>query len=408
MFKISSKSFTQQRAALKPLKNACIFEEEEEDQEDDGEVLDDHSSCYSLSTGVAAVTTHDSRHETMMLAQFFSTTGPEEPIPPLLKGDSKPQHQFKRASRLLSRLRKKPTLSALHTTTEVTPPKRTHIPLPDYHPDTAQSIVEEPVYRETYKKSTTTSNHLRDSGVYSETASERDSTYHPSYVPPVPTPPPPPSALASAAAISAPFLSSNAQKKGAFLTDLQQFPQPPFYKSFPQRPPPLPPAIASAAIASASANACSPTITACSPNSISSPTSTSTGIHHVPEAALKRRSVARLRHVQVQTEVEEINETRRACPHCRQSIGKDHRMRRPSCPPALSSTVSVSREEEETIDTKALMAMVVKLKSQLAEEQQCRMKLENQMSKRDELAKEKDKWAGDCLWLNDRIALLPE
>lgn len=404
MFKIASKSFNQQRAVLKPLKNTCIFEEEEEgyDEDDANDVLDDaSSSCYSLSaathtSAAAAVTTHDSRNETMMLAQFFSTTGPEELSPrpsPQSKGDTKTQHQFKRASRLLSRLRKKPTLSAIHTTMAetISTPKRTHIPLPAY-PEHEEPIETTPTTNtyDSYKKPTQHTNHLRDSGVYSETASERDSTcYHPLYVPPVPTPPPP-----SAAALTVPTAATT-----AFLTDLQQFPQPPFYKSSPRRPAPLPPAVASAAIASAC-----------------SPTTTGETIRSVPEAALKRRSV-RLRHVQVQTDVKEEELTdeieRRACPHCRQSIGKDHRMRRPSCPPALASTdssiaSSVSSNDEQLTDTKALMAMVVKLKSQLAEEKQCRIKLENQMSKRDELAKEKDKWAGACLWLNDRIALLPE
>lgn len=354
MFKISSKSFTQQRAVLKPLKNssAAIIEEEEEADDDD-----DTSSCYSVAAGPVTKYDSNSRHDTMMLAQFFSTTGPEEYISPSIKNDSTKQ-QFKRASRLLSRLRKKPTLSALHQQTDE---KRTHIPLPAYKsPEDDLPPVSSTQTDATLIKKTTTQHPLRDSGVYSETASDRDSFN----LPPVPTP-------------QAPFLS-----------DLQQFPQPPFsYKNFPRRPPPLPPAVASAAIASA----CSPTT-----------------LRSVPEAALKRRSV-RLRHVQVQTEQEETSEERRACPHCRQSIGVKERMRRPSCPPALSSgcvlTASMKKDE---YDTKALLAMVVQLKSQLAEEKQSRIKLENQMSKKDELAKEKDKWAGDCLWLNDRIALLPE
>ncbi|KAI9362598.1 hypothetical protein BD770DRAFT_381347 [Pilaira anomala] len=58
--------------------------------------------------------------------------------------------------------------------------------------------------------------------------------------------------------------------------------------------------------------------------------------------------------------------------------------------------------------------MIHTLKSQLAEEKQCRLDLEKLVYQRqsedriEQLAKEKDRWAGDCLWLNDRIALLPE
>lgn len=347
------------------MKNSAIFEEEEEeeDQEDDDHhTLDDNSSCYS--NGVAAVTAHDSRNETMLLAQFFSTTGPEEYV---AKQDNKTQQQFKRASRLLSRLRKKPTISALRSGSTLTEPKKTHIPLPAY--ESLENVT--PTIKTSFTKETKSPpTHLRDSGIYSETASERDSSvssHNYTNIPPLP----------------------------AFLTDLQQFPQPPFsYKNYPRRPAPLPPAIASAAIASA----CSSTTT----------------IRSVPEAALRRRSV-RLRHVQVQTDSEQETiqtDDKKACPHCRQVVRKDSiRTRRPSCPPALSSgPILTTTAYEKEGDTKALLAMVMKLKSQLAEEKQSRIKLENAMSKdkKVELAKEKDKWAGDCLWLNDRIALLPE
>jgi hypothetical protein len=63
-------------------------------------------------------------------------------------------------------------------------------------------------------------------------------------------------------------------------------------------------------------------------------------------------------------------------------------------------------------DAKMLLAMIMKLKSQLEEEKQCRLQLEKAMRQDQQrsmlLAKEKDRWAGDCLWLDDRIALLPE
>ncbi|KAG1061299.1 hypothetical protein G6F42_027714 [Rhizopus arrhizus] len=69
---------------------------------------------------------------------------------------------------------------------------------------------------------------------------------------------------------------------------------------------------------------------------------------------------------------------------------------------------------KDTEDAKVLLAMIMKLKSQLEEEKQCRLKLEKAIhqrqsdDRREQLAKERDRWAGDCLWLNDRIALLPE
>ncbi|KAL0577240.1 hypothetical protein ABG067_008853, partial [Albugo candida] len=53
-------------------------EEEDEDynEEDDIFIEDGSSSCYSNSNGLAV--TQDTRNETMLLAQFLSTTGPEE------------------------------------------------------------------------------------------------------------------------------------------------------------------------------------------------------------------------------------------------------------------------------------------------------------------------------------------
>ncbi|CAO3651671.1 unnamed protein product [Mucor fragilis] len=398
----NSKAFSQQRAVLKPMKNVAIFEEEELEEDDtDPELeeeifMDDSSSSYS---GTMAAVAHDSRNETMLLAQFLSTTGPEE----YAKQDPKKQQQFKRASRLLSRLRKRPTMPVLRSATgaaaaipnHATPSptqvekKMNYIPLPvyDYYPADTPATSQQ-LKKEASKKPTTAS------------ASANTSAHH---------------------------QTSKAKKQ-----QQQQFPHPPYaFKSSspnnyqqqqqqqqqnnPRRPAPLPPALASAAIA-----------TATSVCSSDGGTSTSTRIRSVPEAALKRRSV-RLRHVQVQTTNEHDDGTdkqvssgsntadKQACPHCRQPItaATSNRLRRPSCPPALSSGPALVTMKD-TEDAKVLLAMIMKLKSQLEEEKQCRLKLEKAIhqrqsdDRREQLAKERDRWAGDCLWLNDRIALLPE
>ncbi|GAA5805610.1 hypothetical protein EDC94DRAFT_626611 [Helicostylum pulchrum] len=396
MFKISSKTFNHQRAVLKPIKDTAIYEEEEEEDEDADHTNDEDNSSSCHSNGTAVAITHDSRKDTMLLAQFLSSTGPEEYAAITdIKQENKTQQQFKRASRLLSRLRKKPTMPVLRSGSPyVEPIKKNHIPLPVYEPSmhyntittstttiAKQNSPSSPIKSSflnspPVKKSVESAINLRDSGIYSETNSDRDSSVSSSCIPMPPLP--------------------------LFLNDLQQFPQPPISKAkSPRRPAPLPPAIASAAIA-----------TACSPASCSSST-----LRSVPEAALKRKSV-RLRHVQVQTEMgtQTSNDSmdKQACPHCRLVISpsKDfNRLRRPSCPPALSSGSVLTASEG---DAKALMLMISKLKSQLAEEKQCRLNLEKAMYQRQsedrlhQLAKEKDRWAGDCLWLNDRIALLPE
>jgi hypothetical protein len=161
MFKLSSnKSFTQQRAILKPIKNVAFFEEvqdpngilervgeeeEEEEEEEDvdeeeGVFMDDGSSCYSNQNGAST------RNDTMLLAQFLSTTGPEACAQ---QDTNKKQQQFNRASRLLSRLRKRPTTPALrsgpqqpqqpqlstannHHYTGAITEKKNYIPLPVY------------------------------------------------------------------------------------------------------------------------------------------------------------------------------------------------------------------------------------------------------------------------------------
>ncbi|RCI02263.1 hypothetical protein CU098_000924 [Rhizopus stolonifer] len=314
----------------------------QEEIEDESYLDDSNSSHYS--SGIS----QDLRNETMMLADFLSSTGPEEYVKDHYLHDSK--QQLTRATRLLNKLRKKPTVLKPLTPSPTLVQKRPHIPIT--------------IDQQTTNKTTNTPRKpnprqsLRDSGVYSETASEKDIHAQATVAhgpPPVPL-----------------FTS--------VLNDIQ-FPQPPKTTHSPRRPAPLPPAVASAAIVSA--------------------------IRSVPEAALKRRSV-RLRHVQVQTDDRNGSNESQTCPHCRQTIST-MRARRPSCPPALASGPLL---QEETEDAKVLLAMIMKLKSQLEEEKQCRMKLEQAIYHRDnhkkQLAKEKNRWADDCLWLNDRIALLPE
>ncbi|KAI8647302.1 hypothetical protein BD408DRAFT_408957 [Parasitella parasitica] len=464
MFKLANntnnnvKTYTQQRAVLKPMKNMAIYEEEELEDDDTGlaeeTFMDDSSSCYSGSMAA----TRSSRNDTMLLAQFLSTTGPEEYEKQNF--DTKKQQQFKRASRLLSRLRKRPTMpvlrSAAVTTTNIntntqTEKKLNYIPLPVYDHKSADGSSSHPMQqkKESAKKmnstatattttpnptTTTTStittsapsttissgsnisNHInrtkrqsqRDSGVYSETNSERDSSV----------------ISTSTACTSVPPLPFT-----TVMSELQ-FPHPPYavkstssiakapqqhQENNPRRPAPLPPAVASAAIATAT-SVCS------------SDGSTSAHIRSVPEAALKRRSV-RLRHVQVQTNGDGLPmrlppvpntplTSSQACPHCRQSITPtSNHFRRPSCPPALSSgpvLAAVAAASKETDDSKVLLEMIMSLKSQLEEEKQCRLKLEKAIHQRqsddrnEQLAREKERWAGACLWLNDRIALLPE
>lgn len=461
MFKTNNKAFAQQRAVLKPIKNAPFFDsqhpngilervgEEEEDEEEEEDIfVDDNSSCSINHNGASA------RSDTLLLAQFLSSTGPEEYV----KQDTKKQQQFKKASRLLNRLRKKPTMSALnsglhhqqqellptatsHHFTGASTEKKNYIPLPvydspDHHHHRNSNNHPQQLYKAvttsnpsnqnrnngskntgttttTSKKTATkyatptsapsssiapsvqrqqhpaNAGVLRDSGVYSETTLEKDSPLTLSHS----------NQSSNGTTTATPPLPRLTSVLGEL-----NFPNPPCsikqVSNNPRRPVPLPPAVASAAIATAF------------PSSIRS----------VPEAALKRRSV-RLRHVQVQTTTEVQDDKpipstlatgdQQACPFCRQHIGNNtkdaNRLRRPSCPPALSSGPTLLSQDNKD-DAKMLLGMIMKLKSQLEEEKQCRLELEKVMRQDRSmiLAKEKDRWVGDCLWLDDRIALLPE
>ncbi|KAI8329277.1 hypothetical protein EDC96DRAFT_529503 [Choanephora cucurbitarum] len=360
------KTCAQQRASFRPMKHNAFYDDiiGREKREDDDSIQDDDTidSCFeSDSQKYNSGISQDSRAETMVLAEFLSTTGPEQYIKDHTGDQQQQQQHLTRTTRLLNKLRKKST----HSNPPLRLPKKSHVPLcvpyedqtfrsvsstattimaandssfghPDITNRPTPTIHKKPSSQFPVRRqpSYTQTSAMRDSGVYSETASEKDFNTTTSYGPP-----------------PMPLFTS-------VLNDLR-FPQPP--KSVtgsqaPPRPAPLPQSVASAAIASA--------------------------IRSVPEAALKRKSV-RLRHAQVQTtdmpDTSPVTSDQKSCPHCRQEIRPENlvRSRRPSCPPALATgPLQKSVEPEPTEDAKALLDMILKLKSQLEEEKQCRLKLE--------------------------------
>lgn len=425
----TNKSFTQQKMNSKPIK---MYEEEEY-----GDDIDDsiYMDLYAEGARISGT-----KNETMMLAQFLATTGPEEYERP---SNIKKQQQFKSAIRLLNRIRKNATRSTQGPLpAKSSAERKKHIPLPVYEildnsneqnnyilndqssfpntrysQDVNASKINNSNDNKRQKSGKPTSlittpgasakkqehSSARDSGVYSQGTQEKEYTST-AYSPISPLPP---------------FTS--------VLTDLQ-FPQPPYqFKlpencNYPNRPAPLPPATSPTA-----------TSTACSPTSYSSVSSStnntdnSTKVRSVPEAALNRRSV-RLRHVQVQTQADTLSkkasiallqeipsDKQICCPHCKHKVTKEGRTRRPSCPASLASGPALLTSKD-TDDSKMLLAMIIKLRTQLEEEKQCRIRLEKAVrqqqkesdEKKDQLALEKEKWAMDSLWLSDRIAFLPE
>ncbi|KAI9258060.1 hypothetical protein BDA99DRAFT_515135 [Phascolomyces articulosus] len=407
---------TQQRVAIIPSKNMAFF--------DDDDIEDDDTSSigYSLASSVH---TNATANDTFALAEFLSTTSPDE----FAKPSTKKKLQQRRASRLLSKLRKRGAVTtttqrslttndaaslkshSTHDTVPKTPTStmtRKHIPLPEYHPPPPEIPVPtttsaRPLTQVSYSSTTSSSSSsastmtslpshhhhqqqhphysshsMRDSGVYSE-VSDKD------YVAPPPVPPPP-------------------------VPSLDLFPMPPpsipaKSRARPRRPAPLPADVASAAINAA--------------------------LRNVPEAALRRRSVVRQRHYQQQMEQEEqaIVEQQRnntisnkACPHCRQHIGsvdqqgQEKEDRRLSCPPALASGMLLKVQAQQ--NESSLRQMIAQLEKQLADERTSRKKLEQAMSsrqqhsivmnKREQVAEERDRWKGESLWMQDRIASLPE
>lgn len=412
------KNLTQQRAALRPSKNVAFFYDDDDD--DDVFSMDDSSIAASMdSTQLQA--------DTFALAQFLASTSPDEFAKPSKKQQNNPQ--FRRASKLISKLRKRSTTATLRSDaasiksssasihSQQSRKKPNHIPLPEYVPSPPPTTEPgHPLQQDRHQKQQQREQEhqrhpscLRDSGVYSE-ASDKDVMMHP---PPPPVPPPPPPAQ---------------QQAGSQQFQDMEFPMPPSvpaksHARQPRRPAPLPAAVASAAIAAATNEPQQQekmpsyrTVSTCSSLSEKSV------VRSVPSAALKRRSIIRARHAQVQTEDAETQTKQTgACPHCRQVLpqqqpeAEDHR--RLSCPPAMASGDLLSEEEkkEKAADAQNLMAMIEQLQKQLLEEQQSRKKLEQQMSrqqqaalKAEQVAQERSRWKGDCLWLQDRIALLPE
>ncbi|CDH50509.1 predicted protein [Lichtheimia corymbifera JMRC:FSU:9682] len=371
----------QQRAIFRPTKTTAFFDDDDDDFSDYLTTDDTSSMARSLASSIEA---NSMRSDTLALAEFLTSTSPEEFAKPSLRK----QHQ-RRASRILTRLRKRPTRGSLQTDNSSVISKGSnsnqhqakHIPLPSYQPPS-----------------------LRDSGVYSE-ISDKDVQH---YLPPPPVPPVP-----------------QTQQQQPMQNDLQMFPMPPptvpaKSSARPQRPAPLPEDVASAAIAAASQQY----------------------QHHdlrsVPPAALKRRSIVRNRHhVQVQSSKEASDETAAAaassaqnapsaCPHCRQHIGSAdkkqddgtnaRRHRRLSSPPAMASGVLQQKPSTATPDHNTLRQMIERLEAQLAEERQSRQKLEQVMlrnnhqatRKMEQVAEERSRWKDDCQWMQSRIASMSQ
>ncbi|KAL0080297.1 hypothetical protein J3Q64DRAFT_1759383 [Phycomyces blakesleeanus] len=244
---ITPKSFGQ-RQQQRP-KTVTFFDEEDLYDDDISFMTDDDS-------------VHEPGQTTLGLAKFLATTGPEE----FDKKDCSSNPSSSRASRLLNKLRKRPSFK---------PPagggggiggeRRNHIPLPVYCPTTSS----EP--RPT----------LRDSGIYS--MSDKES----SIAPPPPVP-------------SLPYVASPRLPSSTSLSDLH-FPMPPLAAPSPTsstslrplRPNPLPAAVASAAIAAA--------MHSHRAMSVCSDLSENPQHRPLPPQVIKRRSV-RIRHAQVQTD----------------------------------------------------------------------------------------------------------
>ncbi|KAI8097227.1 uncharacterized protein BX664DRAFT_370796 [Halteromyces radiatus] len=397
---MATKTFTQQRAILRPNKNAAFFAHDDDDDDDDDlySMTDDDASSSMVSINSS------NNADTLVLAQFLATTGPEEFLKPSKKQQQNPQ--FRRASRLFNRLRKKgstpflslhnnsniSTISTIRSTaTSEKQQKSTYIPLPVYQPPSSTSGINThlpPTHQRSTQsppqpsptRSITSSTSrrqlsLRDSGIYSDVSEKEDMI-----VPPVPPP----------------SLPAKSQ-----------------HRPSPQRPAPLPPSVASAAIASATASIQQQSSTHPINRTVSSTSATSMTTEHrsvlrhsgsVPAAALKRRSV-RVRHMQVQTDPPKEDE--HVCSQCHQP---KQEKRRTSCPSVLPTGQMKQKDHQQL----QLLAMIEQLKQQLAQEQQSRLQLELAMTRQQteqqvkDVAQEKDRWKGDCLWLNDRIALLPE
>ncbi|KAI9321080.1 hypothetical protein BX666DRAFT_1914186 [Dichotomocladium elegans] len=385
-----SHQMNQQRATLRPTNNMTFFDDDDDGMHENNSTLtadiatDDDASSMGRSM-TSSVDTHP-RSNILVLAEFLASTSPEDFAKRSL---GRHHQQQRRASRLLNKFRKRSTTVQITDNGSVSSKGSSgrHIPLPTYHPPS-----------------------LRDSGVYSEYSTDKDVHYTPS---PVPLPPVPAS-----------------HKKQSLPPPEVSFPMlsPPVIPAKstarPRRPSPLPEAVASAAIAAASQQF---------EEQHFHP------LRSVPEAALKRRSIVRARHMQQQqqqqqqrkkeNDEEEVNANKKAndipvaqvgvntCPHCRQrATAVQHadlrlRQRRLSCPPAM--------EGGDLLDTagkdKLLRKKIMLLEAQLTEERNTRIRLENVMRQKkaaakrmEQLEEERRRWKDSRKWMEDRVALLPQ
>ncbi|KAI8062218.1 hypothetical protein BC940DRAFT_349652 [Gongronella butleri] len=131
IYEMNNKSFSQQRAILRPTKHAAFFADDDDDDDDDYDDLSFHEAS-SMSSAKA---------DTLMLAQFLSSTSPDQ------FNKTASLNKKQRASRLFNRLKKKspqllpllqkelsPALKANSVRSIASADKKRHIPLPVYTP----------------------------------------------------------------------------------------------------------------------------------------------------------------------------------------------------------------------------------------------------------------------------------
>ncbi|KAI9299498.1 hypothetical protein BJ944DRAFT_274190 [Cunninghamella echinulata] len=423
---MTPKTYTQQRAVLRPNRNVAFFDDDDF-IEDDMQSNHDNTDIYSLTeddgSSMHSILTNT---DTLVLAQFLANTGPEEFMKPTKQQQQNPQ--FHRASRLFNKLRKKGgnVFSNLQQqqqqqqqtnnnnkrytnsnsirsmkSQQSNQEKKNYIPLPVYQPplsspqpttttktnnqqhelitikpSVSTSSSTSTSYHRRQKRnlsisSSSSSHHiaLRDSGIYSETSEKGDDL-----PPPLPSPPMIPS-------------------KSYYRLQQQQNQQP-------KRPAPLPPAVASAAIASATTNTSVDQYTSMDHSSILNQRRKSIGKHPIPSAALKRKSITRIRHIQVQTDNNNYSKddgnnnsnksnNSNVCQHCHQAFlhkndnDEYNGKRRTSCPSILPTGQLLSTNNNnnnnnqlDAKDAMQLLSMIEQLKLQLAEEQKSRLLLE--------------------------------
>ncbi|CAO3652261.1 unnamed protein product [Cunninghamella blakesleeana] len=469
---MTPKTYTQQRAVLRPNRNVAFFDDDDfEDDIISSSHYNHHSQQHQNEMDAFSITDDGSSFnsvitntDTLMLAQFLANTGPEEFLKPTKQQQQNPQ--FHRASRLFNKLRKKGgnviqslqqqqqqnekhfstskqnnSNNSKHYTNSNSirsmkshqshPEKKNYIPLPVYQPSSTTttniisnnnnnnnnnvkkqhqkvdphhdflhphdiqlkpSVSTSSSSSITFKKrnlsisSSSSSHHtaLRDSGIYSETSDKCGDEIPP----PLPSPPMIPS-------------KSYYRVQPTPSTTTTTVPQQP------KRPAPLPPAVASAAIASATTTV--DQYTSMDHSSFYQHRRKSIGKHPIPSAALKRKSITRIRHIQVQTDPSILlnnnnnnnnsnndngneshpdNNNNNVCKHCKQHLieknlnnnDEYNGKRRTSCPSVLPTgqllEKSINTQQLNPKDAIQLLSMIEQLKLQLVEEQKSRLQLE--------------------------------